>query len=177
MGRGSFGATFLGEGLVGGALWDIFRREDVEELKAFLTAHRQDFQLGGEVVEAVFDPVHDQTFYLTEKHKRQLKAETGVEPWSFQQYEGEAVFIPAGCPHQVRNLQSCFKVAMDFLCPESIAQCCRLTNELQRLPAFHTGREDKLEVKRTTLYAMKHAIRVLEGKGEKGKSGNPSTGC
>ena len=29
----------------------------------------------------------------------------GVEAWSFQQYEGEAVFIPAGCPHQVRNLK------------------------------------------------------------------------
>jgi hypothetical protein len=27
----------------------------------------------------------------------------GVEPWTFEQYLGEAVFIPAGCPHQVRN--------------------------------------------------------------------------
>lgn len=29
----------------------------------------------------------------------------GVEPWTFVQRLGEAVFIPAGCPHQVRNLK------------------------------------------------------------------------
>lgn len=28
-----------------------------------------------------------------------------VEPWTFEQRLGEAVFIPAGCPHQVRNRQ------------------------------------------------------------------------
>jgi len=27
----------------------------------------------------------------------------GIEPWTFEQKLGEAVFIPAGCPHQVRN--------------------------------------------------------------------------
>lgn len=30
---------------------------------------------------------------------------SGVEPWTFEQHLGEAVFIPAGCPHQVRNRQ------------------------------------------------------------------------
>lgn len=29
----------------------------------------------------------------------------GVEPWTFVQKLGDAVFIPAGCPHQVRNLK------------------------------------------------------------------------
>ena len=29
----------------------------------------------------------------------------GIEPWTFEQAYGEAVFIPAGCPHQVRNLK------------------------------------------------------------------------
>jgi hypothetical protein len=29
----------------------------------------------------------------------------GVEPWTFEQKLGDAVFIPAGCPHQVRNLK------------------------------------------------------------------------
>ncbi|KAL8113138.1 hypothetical protein AgCh_020461 [Apium graveolens] len=27
----------------------------------------------------------------------------GVEPWTFVQKQGDAVFIQAGCPHQVRN--------------------------------------------------------------------------
>lgn len=30
-----------------------------------------------------------------------------VEAWTFEQFDGEAVFIPAGCPHQVRNLKVC----------------------------------------------------------------------
>lgn len=29
----------------------------------------------------------------------------GIEPWTFEQRLGESVFIPAGCPHQVRNLK------------------------------------------------------------------------
>ena len=29
----------------------------------------------------------------------------GIEPWTFVQNLGDAVFIPAGCPHQVRNIK------------------------------------------------------------------------
>jgi lysine-specific demethylase 3 len=68
--------------------------------------------------------MHDGTFYLTREHiKRALAVSqcnaslkihhviwklilfSGVEPWTLVQKLGEAVFIPAGCPHQVRNLQ------------------------------------------------------------------------
>ena len=95
----------------------------------------------------------------------------GVEPWTFEQNLGEAVFIPAGCPHQVRNLkvlirlsslyvliqlclwylivvfpQSCTKVAVDFVSPENIKECLRLTEEFRQLPKNHRAREDKLEV-------------------------------
>ncbi|MCI12593.1 lysine-specific demethylase 3B, partial [Trifolium medium] len=38
------------------------------------------------------------------EHKKKLKRECGIEPWTFTQKLGDAVFIPAGCPHQVRNL-------------------------------------------------------------------------
>jgi lysine-specific demethylase 3 len=101
----------------------------------------------------------------------------GVEPWTFEQRLGEAVFIPAGCPHQVRNLkvrlnstdlsflfyfsnkcilllksklflfvQSCIKVAMDFVSPENVDECIKLTGEFRRLPPGHRAKEDKLEV-------------------------------
>ena len=42
-----------------------------------------------------------QNFFLVSRHLQQLKKEYGVEPWQFEQHQGEGVFIPAGCPHQV----------------------------------------------------------------------------
>ena len=42
-----------------------------------------------------------QHFFLGRQHLQQLKKEYGVEPWHFEQHQGEGVFIPAGCPDQV----------------------------------------------------------------------------
>lgn len=47
---------------------------------------------------------------LTDAHRATLAAEQRVVAWTFEQHEWEAVFIPAGCPHQVRNLRPCIKV-------------------------------------------------------------------
>ncbi|KAK4407644.1 Lysine-specific demethylase [Sesamum angolense] len=110
----------------GGAIWDIFRRED-----------------GGFVLYTQF---MIRVLYLTSYHKAKLKEEFGVEPWTFVQKLGEAVFIPAGCPHQVRNLKSCIKVALDFVSPENLGECIRLTEEFRTLPQNHRAKEDKLEI-------------------------------
>lgn len=42
--------------------------------------------------------------------------------------------------------QSCTKVAVDFVSPENVHECLRLTEEFRQLPVNHKAREDKLEV-------------------------------
>ncbi|KAJ0037921.1 hypothetical protein Pint_23206 [Pistacia integerrima] len=147
----------------GGAVWDIFRRQDVPKLHEYLNKHFREFRhIHCRQIPQVVHPIHDQIFYLTLEHKAKLKQEYGIEPWTFVQKLGEAVFIPAGCPHQVRNLKSCIKVALDFVSPENIGECAHLTEEFRLLPPNHRAKEDKLEVKKMILYAMNRAIKDLE---------------
>lgn len=49
-------------------------------------------------------------------------------------------------PTQVHNLYSCIKVAEDFVSPEHVRHCFRLTQEFRHLSTTHTNHEDKLQV-------------------------------
>ena len=42
-----------------------------------------------------------QEFFVSVEHRDAMKVKLGIEPWHFEQHADEAVFIPAGCPHQV----------------------------------------------------------------------------
>ncbi|KAL1548999.1 lysine-specific demethylase JMJ25-like [Salvia divinorum] len=142
-----------------GALWDIFRKQDVPKLEEYLKRHFYEFRhIYGNLLPEVIHPIHDQSIYLTTEHKKRLKQEYGIEPWTFIQRLGDAVIIPAGCPHQVRNLKSCTKVALDFVSPENIPSCFQLTEEFRLLPLNHRAKEDKLEVKKMLIHAMRSAV-------------------
>lgn len=80
-------------GAPGSAVWDLFRAEDSDKIREFL---RQRFQ--GQFAN---DPIHGQTIYLDEELRHALWEEHGVKSWRFYQKPGDAVFIPAGCAHQV----------------------------------------------------------------------------
>jgi lysine-specific demethylase 3 len=100
-----------------GAVWDICARgEDAAQLSSYLAEHAGDFSHQGSPVSAARLPVvganavFSQAFMMSQGHREALQRERGVELWHFEQHRGEAVFIPGGCPHQVRNLASCCKV-------------------------------------------------------------------
>ncbi|XP_055811985.1 lysine-specific demethylase JMJ26-like [Solanum dulcamara] len=147
----------------GGALWDVFRRQDVPKLEEYLRKYFKEFRhIHGSPFPQVVHPILDKTFYLSTEHKRRLKAEYGIEPWTFVQKLGEAVFVPAGCPHQVRNLKSCINVALDFISAENVNECLRLTEELRKLPRNHGSRKDKLGVKKIIIHTMSRVVNQLE---------------
>ncbi|XP_045807703.1 lysine-specific demethylase JMJ25-like isoform X2 [Trifolium pratense] len=156
-------SSFAGEDSLDGALWDIFRREDVPKLQEYIKKHFREFRhIHCSPLKQIIHPIHDQTIYLTMEHKKKLKEEYGIEPWTFIQKLGDAVFIPAGLPHQVRNLKSCIKVALDFVSPEHIGECFRLTEECRKLPINHKSAEDKFEVKKIVIHAMLDVVEKLE---------------
>ncbi|XP_010507147.1 PREDICTED: lysine-specific demethylase JMJ25-like [Camelina sativa] len=147
----------------GAAVWEIFQREDVRKLVQFLNSHNRHSE--NQLVKFVDHPIHDQTFFLSKSQQKQLKEK--FEPWTFEQHLGEAVFIPAVCPHQVGNRHSCIKVALDFISPENAEEYVRLTQEFRRLPRDHRASEDKLELKKLVLHAASSATKEAKNLMEK----------
>ncbi|XP_010489647.1 PREDICTED: lysine-specific demethylase JMJ25-like isoform X2 [Camelina sativa] len=143
----------------GGAQWDVFRRQDVPKLAEYLQKTLQ--KPDNVQTDFVSRPLYEGSF-LNEQHKRQLKDEFGVEPWTFEQHRGEAIFIPAGCPFQMRNFQSNVQVALDFLCPESVGESARLAEEIRCLPNDHEAKVQILEIGKISLYAASSAIKDVQ---------------
>ncbi|KAF3501183.1 hypothetical protein F2Q69_00039423 [Brassica cretica] len=109
----------------GGAVWDIFRREDVPKLIEYLKRHKHEFRhINNQPVKyvCVDHPIIDQTMFLSESQKKQLKKDYDIEPWTFEQHLGEAVFIPAG-KYLIKNYfysqgsASLFALSLFPLCP------------------------------------------------------------
>ncbi|WCJ43122.1 Transcription factor jumonji (jmjC) domain-containing protein [Euphorbia peplus] len=146
-----------------GVHWDVFRRQDAPKLIKYLQQHYKDLgkpdNLGNNFVT---HSLCNGTVFLNGYHLANLKEEFGVEPWSFEQYLGQAIFIPAGCPFQVRNLQSIVQLGLDFLSPESVGEAARLAEEIRCLPNDHEAKLQILEVGKISLYAASSAIKEIQ---------------
>ncbi|KAM7262151.1 hypothetical protein ACFE04_021228 [Oxalis oulophora] len=59
------------------------------------------------------------------------------------------------------RVNSCIKVALDFVSPENVGECIRLSDEFRLLPPNYRAKEDKLEVKKMILYAINGALKDL----------------
>ncbi|KAJ8266771.1 hypothetical protein GJAV_G00134530 [Gymnothorax javanicus] len=142
-----------------GALWHIYAAKDAEKIRELLRKVGEEL---GQENPPDHDPIHDQSWYLDQLLRRRLQEEYGVLGWAIVQFLGDAVFIPAGAPHQVHNLYSCIKVAEDFVSPEHVKHCFRLTQEFRHLSTTHTNHEDKLQVKNIIYHAVKDSIGTMK---------------
>ncbi|KZT12868.1 Clavaminate synthase-like protein [Laetiporus sulphureus 93-53] len=133
------------DGRPGCAAWDLFRAEDAPKLRKFLKKKfKGQFQ---------HDPIHSQQFYLDSTLRRELFKDYGVKSHRVYQKPGEAVFIPAGCAHQVCNLADCIKVACDFVSPENIDRCEMLTREFREQNQSMAWKEDVLQLRTMMWFA------------------------
>lgn len=87
------------DGKPGCAAWDLFRACDADKLRTFL---RRKFKGSYQ-----HDPIHSQQIYLDSTLRKELFDMYGIKSHRVYQKPGEAVFIPAGCAHQVRLVQFC----------------------------------------------------------------------
>ncbi|KAI0644323.1 hypothetical protein C8Q79DRAFT_876239, partial [Trametes meyenii] len=106
-----------------GALWHIFLAEDLEKIRGYLRTSCNDEQDSPE-------SLHAQSVYLTSSMLEELCLR-GVRPFTVQQRYGDAIFIPAGCAHQVSNTSACIKVACDFLCADGIAYSAMVAEQFR----------------------------------------------
>ncbi|CAF0777423.1 unnamed protein product [Didymodactylos carnosus] len=140
-------------GELAGALWHLFRADDVPTIRQYI--------LGNKKKTYGTDPIHDQQTYLEKKHLEELE-KYGVYSYPIVQYLGDAVFIPSGAPHQVKNLHSCIKIAEDFVSPENIDRCLITTNEFRSLSKKHTNHADILQAKNILYYTVRDALDSLK---------------
>lgn len=146
------------KGELPGALWHIYNARDADKIRDLL--NKVVVEKGG-LLKPNHDPIHDQSCYLDGPLRERLYKEYGVEGYAIVQCLGDAVFIPAGAPHQVRNLHNCIKVAEDFVSPENVSHCFHLTQEFRDLSDTHSNHEDKLQIKNIIFHAIKDSLSGL----------------
>ncbi|MBN3323174.1 JHD2C protein, partial [Atractosteus spatula] len=141
-----------------GALWHIYVSKDAEKIKEFLqkVAKEQGLELPPE-----HDPIREQSWFLSQKLRRRLLEEQGVQGRTLVQFLGDSVMIPAGALHQVQNLHSCVQVINDFVSPEHVVHSFHLTQEL-RSSKEEINYEDKLQVKNIFYHSVKDAVGTLK---------------
>ncbi|KAI0771994.1 Clavaminate synthase-like protein [Trametes elegans] len=144
-------ASSTPDGRPGCAAWDIFRADDTAKLRKFL---RKKFK-----GQYQHDPIHSQQFYLDSSLRQELYKDYGVVSHRIYQKPGEAVFIPAGCAHQVCNLADCIKVACDFVSPENIDRCEALTREFREQNQSMAWKEDVLQLRTMMWFAWLSCVR------------------
>lgn len=105
---------------------EIFASKDLPELRTFVHKLNQEKERNFGL-----DPILSENSYLDDNDLIALEKETGVKPFQFYQKAGDAVFVPAGCAHQVKNITGFTKCVYDFLSPETMKESGIVTSQFQ----------------------------------------------
>jgi hypothetical protein len=143
--------------LLPGAIWHIWDANQADGIRKIL---REESKLLGRPQADNDDPIHDQNWYINKSLREKLENGPGVVGYTIVQYEGDAVFVPAGAPHQVINILDCIKIALDFVAPENLPECVNLTEEFRILSTKHQNHEDKLQVKNIMYHTLKNIVPI-----------------
>jgi hypothetical protein len=141
------------------ALWHLFDYKDISNIRRYLAKWAK---ANGNQNE-YHDYIHDQKIYITEPMLEELKRDYGVTAYQIYQNPGDAVFIPAGCAHQVLNIGNCIKVATDFISPERTLQCMHIAKEFSKLVKGHHRNGDIVQTENHILYSSSVAISKFLG--------------
>lgn len=118
------------DGEIPGAIWHIFNAADADKIRDFL---KKILSEDNYKIAPGHDVIHDQNWYLDKEMRKRLYKEYLVQGLAIAQYAGDCIILPAGTPHQVRNIFSCIKVAEDFVSPQQISHCLHLSDEFRKL--------------------------------------------
>jgi len=110
-----------------------------------------------------YDPFLEENVVLDDVLTKRLKDEYDVKPYVITQFQGEAIFIPAGSPRQVKHLQSVISLESDFVSPENVSQSFFMYRQLRHLcDSQKQPIVDKLSVKNLIFHSVKNAVATLE---------------
>lgn len=146
------------DGEIPGAIWHIFNSVDADRIRDFLLKIAQE---RGFSVAPNHDVIHDQNWYLDGELRSRLYKEYNVKGYAIAQCLGDCIILPAGTPHQVRNIFSCIKIAEDFVSPQQVAHCLSLSNQFRKLTKTHTNNEEILNIKNVAYHSVKEALASL----------------
>ncbi|KAL3981454.1 JmjC domain hydroxylase family protein [Acanthocheilonema viteae] len=135
-----------------GAIWKIFHPSDNTRIRAAIEEWKE---MKGEKWKG--DVIHNQDVVVT-REMMDFFEERGIECRMFVQNEGDVVFIPSGAAHQVQNINSCIKIAADFVTGEGIDCTVAVTNELR----FLRIKDDLVQVDKLLHFACDAAAAVLQ---------------
>ncbi len=149
-----------------GAVWHIFPDYTIPYVSEFISSYASENKL------VINHPLHDQCFYLSSDLRSRLASfassppsNSSLPPISFElkpitihQRVGDAIFVPAGYAHQVRNTMDAIKVAIDFVSPERYSTSVKLVGEFRKLWRNHSRRVDILQGKMVGYQTVKRLL-------------------